>query len=181
MFTRNFYNIGMTDKSSSSGGCYFRNYRGDYVRVNSKGSGDANKSVGVQMNPENTMYDYNSSGLQKTYGFCDIVFGSGTNEESLEDCTLQYISPSGFSSVSIGYDVTENGEDFVISRYKIIKYTGSDPVTITEIGLMGGVGNGSSNYYKPMLVYRKLLDEPIIITPGMTFTLTIDVGTPVEE
>ena len=111
-----------------------------------------------------------------SYGVC---FGNGTAPESYNDYTM-----SGELMTSYTESQTITGSEDELGCTKTALYTitnsGSEPFTISEVGLIGYVYVRSADYssryiYDNILLERTLLDVPITIEAGgvgqVTYTL----------
>lgn len=102
-----------------------------------------------------------------------LMVGTGTTTPTSTDYTLESPIESNLTHVSSacskGYNSTTNKSSYVITR--TFTYTGSSNITITEIGVFHN-GRDASNYYA-FLLSRELLDTPLTVSPGETFTVTM--------
>ena len=102
-----------------------------------------------------------------------VCFGDGTTSPTEDDYNL-----SGNIITTISTTVTRsrtNDEDGVIqSAVYTITNTGSESITISEIGMFGYWYTNSSNY-TTYLLERTLLDTPVTIEPGGVGQVTYNI------
>lgn len=112
------------------------------------------------------------SGFQNGMGMTGIMLGTGSTPEDYDDYRLSSIITSGLSLNSQTGSITPTE----ITADNHVKwstdFTISDSVghTIREYGIVVGGYNGSPG---PILIYRKVLDEPVIIEAGGSLKLKI--------
>ena len=103
----------------------------------------------------------------------NIVIGSGTTPPVATDTKIENEIINNISYVVLTTTIdTTNG---IITYDKIMKNNGSDTITINELGLTWAIGteSWSSHTGYQVLVYREVLDTPLIGEPGETFTVSI--------
>lgn len=114
------------------------------------------------------------------YGTSNLVVGSGTTPVTASDYKIESeITSLSFVACTYEYD-TESG---TVTRRKTMTNTSSETITISEIGLVGFVGVASnatttSASESPYLGYREVLESPITVAPGETFTVTVTLQFP---
>lgn len=109
-----------------------------------------------------------------TTGIGTFGFGTGVTLPTKLDYDLEsLIDDSKFSIVSAN---TSFAEDQTTLRQQIV-YSGTDSVTISEIGYFYnyGTSNGSAVYYFPILIARQVI-EPMTIKPNDTFQVSMIIG-----
>jgi hypothetical protein len=100
-----------------------------------------------------------------------FVFGTGENSASLTDhqLTSRVDGNGDFTQVSARKESQANTRKLIFTS--VWEYTGSDPITIKEIGL---VNNNSGN---KIMVDRTVLESPITVdSEHTTFTISLTIG-----
>lgn len=105
---------------------------------------------------------FQPSGVVFTTTSAGIVLGTGTTPPTIHDYRLESQITSGLTSqVSTLVDEDNN------RIYKItLISTSEDPITIGEIGIMGGFYASERSGYNYALIERTVLDEPVTIPAG---------------
>jgi len=180
MFTRNFYNIPFAISCVGYMSSRFQNVYGSIIgtqlnRYRAKNSGYGFISYDLRTD----MFNYKSGNIAY-YNQCDIVFGSDDSEETFDDYKLDFIDPTGIQYLS-QYRTQVEGYEPTYNFSKTWKSNKSEPFTIREVGFVCPLGyqnwgSSDTNWGGPMLIYRKKLDEPIIVNPGDIFTLSLSLG-----
>ena len=114
------------------------------------------------------------SELGNTTNVGTFAFGAGTTEAKKSDVDLENtISESGFAITS----ATRQFEEDRTTLKQQITYSGSDEITISELGYFYnyGTSNGGSVYYFPILIAREVI-QPITIRRGDTFQISMIIG-----
>jgi len=153
----------------------------------------------VSIKPCDTNRSSSTGAGEALYGCSMVVLGSGTEEVDFTDYKLSSIlattdfSINTISTYCEGYDVDNN---LIISV--IVNGTASKGITISEVGITKSVLKSSTIYidggakfkcsyskvqpteayssnFRNVLVVRELLDEPIVLSAGDTFNVTIKV------
>lgn len=114
------------------------------------------------------------SELDITANVGTFAFGTGTSEVTKSDFDLESaISDTNFSIESATRQFNEDRT----TLNQQIKYSGSDEITITELGYFYnyGTSNGSSVYYFPILIAREKI-EPIKVKQNDIFQVSMIIG-----
>lgn len=101
-------------------------------------------------------------------------FGTGLKEPTIDDyCLESAINDDVFVSVQgiTSYDPNTYGSVITISQ--VYKYTGIEPITISEIGLFRAVQHEGTRNFSPILLIRDILSNPITVSNGDVFTVTM--------
>lgn len=112
------------------------------------------------------------AGFQNGMGMTGLMFGSGNTAENYDDYKLDSLITSGLALNSQTGTITPTQ----ITADNHVKWETdfaiSDSVghTIREYGIVVGGYNGSPG---PILIYRKVLDEPVVTEPGGSLKLKI--------
>ena len=98
----------------------------------------------------------------------NIIVGTGTTPVTSSDYKIENEITKNLicDSISLSY----NYADGKIYIKKTMTNTGSETITINEIGM---TANNCSYDNCQFLVYREVLETPIVVAPGETFTVTI--------
>lgn len=118
----------------------------------------------------NTLYTSNNANI--------LYFGTGTKEATVSDYKLQ--SPIEGDVFTPGSASTIHNNNYPGS-YTITQsyvYTGDSDVTITEIGLINSVSKSanSSDGYARLLMAREVLENPITVSKGQQFVVTMTIN-----
>lgn len=126
--------------------------------------------------PVNAIVSQTATTWTNEYYWSNLVVGSGTTPVTMEDYRIESeITTLSCLSVSVSYD-PENG---TVTYDKTIKNTSSGTITVSEIGIVGlmkyysSVHTSNSGTTFPVLCYREVLDTPIVVAPGESFTVSI--------
>lgn len=181
----------------------FKNWDGQNVRswgnvyagwAITQGDIDINRDYGIpDFSTESDWLDSNKvfyTGTRNTYtestDWWVLAIGSGSTSPTKSDYKLENWIPT--SKVKfISSRVTQNKNyldydeppEFIFNYATTYKNVSSDPVTVSEIGLVVGTPNWSSptgseqNKKVKILLARNVLDNPITIQPGELYTFTM--------
>lgn len=125
--------------------------------------------------PYKGMFSQNSnwtSSQTTSYPFANIIIGSGTTPPQATDYQIENELYTNISFIALTCDIdTTNGS---IRYEKTMKNNSDTEITISEMGLTWPVSNTYNSYtgYQ-ILVYREVLDTPLAVQPGETFTVSI--------
>lgn len=111
------------------------------------------------------------------YGSAFVAVGFGDTAESPDDYGLadgNYSNPL-LSVSAYGKNASAVGD--ILNLYANYRNNGNSNVTVREVGIIGNpTGNsqatGSNNV---CLLYRKVLDTPVVIAPGETYSFSYNV------
>lgn len=106
-----------------------------------------------------------------------IIFGTGSTAPSVNDLGLAHKWTTNISRISLTngsriYDDTTHTATKTITT--TVQNTGSNPVTITEWGIVGRAWRGTNNNFD-VLMYRALLDTPVTLNQYESATLTVTI------
>lgn len=118
------------------------------------------------------------STLYTSYDANILYFGTGTKETTVSDYKLQSpIEDDVFTpgSASTVYNTNYPG-NYTITQSFV--YNGSTDVTITEVGLINSVAKSasSSDGYARLLMAREVLENPITVSKGQQFVVTMTIS-----
>lgn len=165
MLTRNFYHsllAAFTKKTITNG---FTDYTGAVKNA-------SYSSSWMNMIALSGIYNLLTGGMSATWG---VRIGSGSTPATLDDFALESVITTGYSVVnqSSSSIITESDNGAVYSTYAVTN-TSTTPLKISEIGLFGTLFyEGTSKVFG--LLDRTVLDEPIVINPGETKSLTYTI------
>ena len=101
-------------------------------------------------------------------------FGTGLKEPTVDDyCLESAINDDVFVTVqgTTAYNPSIYGSDITILQ--AYKYTGVKPITISEVGLFRAVQHENTRKFSPILLMRDVLSNPITVSNGDVFTVTM--------
>lgn len=109
-------------------------------------------------------------------GYGGVFFGNGTTPPTLDDKTLSGdVISTITTTASAVSSIDENGNPQITASYTISN-TGSEPVTISEVGLFEGLSNWGF-----VMIERTLLETPVTIAAGgigqVTYTIKFNYPT----
>lgn len=116
--------------------------------------------------------------LRSSYdAYGGIVLGNGNAPVSFDDYKLSGDVLTTVSAPSATPEITLDDNGFTATVTHTITNTGTEEITISEIGLMAKASN-SSSAYRGVLVERTVLDNPIKIPAGgigqVTYTFSFN-------
>jgi hypothetical protein len=159
--------------SGNSGGLTFTNYDGkskEYAKYLSS-------NVPIHLLYALTFSNANTvcTAVASTAG---VVFGNGADAVSMDDHELSGNVISTINTTAADVSSHEVGCAEKVMIYTVTN-TGSESITISEIGYYGAVGTGTTSTYA--LLERTLLETPITIEPGgvgqVTYTIRMNYPT----
>lgn len=98
-----------------------------------------------------------------SYNGYGVVFGDGTTEVSKDDNKLSGNVITTISGTAVSQDTCDDAQAIKSTLFTITN-TGTEPVTISEIGYFGAVG--FKTFYTNAMFERTLLETPVTIPPG---------------
>lgn len=178
MFTKNWYAILNTAMTGSPTKCKCTD---GSMKSNSREPSAAGIGIGAPASSSSNYYSAPTLHYLKTgYVGGGVVIGDGTAEPSADDYKMSGSLVTKFASTA---DVTkkDSADGCVLTALYTITNTGSEDITISEIGLTA-CGDGNPHIASHMaLIERTLLEIPVTIPPGGVgqITYTIEVKHPV--
>lgn len=154
---------------------------GKYSSVTLKTFGGSSKtfSTNVFFDALNDALFYEMDSLGSTQGN-GLVFGDGTTSPTLDDYQLSGTTHSSIglsTSVGVTYDCAGNVKKTAVCT---ITNNGTEEITISEMGYVGYIKQGTTSAYNHYLLDRTLLDSPITIPAGgvgqITYTIEFNIG-----
>lgn len=111
-----------------------------------------------------------------------VIFGTGTTPATPDDYNLESIITDGFSCAQGDVSITRNADCMGVVVTHGITNTGSEPLSISEVGTLGKVFKGTStSNMAVVLLDHTVLEEPIVINPGdskqVTYTIRMNYPT----
>lgn len=169
MLTNNyklFVNRSLNYKSNVAGwGKNLININGTTVKI------DYNPNNGTFINGvfgAYTLEDLENNKTNKSYS--SIFIGTGTNDERLEDFTLESIIPDSDLVINGANDSFSEGKFFFT---KTFTYIGVNEITINEIAFYKSLYDGLTPH--TFCLARQLI-KPLTVSNGDTFTVTMVIG-----
>lgn len=159
----------------SSADTDYKNYSGD---IRTQTNSISNDCLGFGNTSTSNYYSATMRVVRTSVGsYGGVIFGTGTAQPTIDDYKLSgNIISTIVASVSYTRTVTEDST--VFQCVYTLTNTGTEEITIGEIGLIGGSGSYESN---KMLVERTVLDSPVTIPAGgvgqVTYTITFNYPT----
>ena len=148
----------------------YDNYDGVYGRPS-----DKNDIVSVA---KDGLWFRNMTTILTSYKGYGVVFGDGTTEVSKDDNKLSGNVITTISGTAVSQDTCDDAQAIKSTLFTIIN-TGTEPVTISEIGYFGAVGY--KTFYTNAMLERTLLETPVTIPAGgvgqVTYTIRLNYPT----
>lgn len=107
-------------------------------------------------------------------GYGLLVVGSNDETEQISNNKITIIDDSQFSTVSS--QATTDVRSGQILYTRTMTYNGVEPVEIKEVGFYFNSKGGSSSPSAMVLLAREVLDSPITVHNGDTFTVSMTIG-----
>lgn len=107
-----------------------------------------------------------------------MCFGTGTTEAKISDYKLESPIEDNVFTPSNASTISNNNYPGNITITQSFVYTGSSDITITEVGLINSVNKSSttSDSYQRLLLVREILENPITVSKGQQFTITMTIS-----
>ncbi len=104
------------------------------------------------------------------------IFGFGTSDstEALSDITVQGFDDNANFTIQNGSKSGASADNPKVTFTETFLYSGESPMEIKEVGLFHK-GTSSGGVY-PIMVAREVLDNPITVNNGDTFTVSMIIG-----
>jgi hypothetical protein len=134
-------------------------------------------SSNAYYNPLNHMNGYANDNIKLSYASSNLVIGGGDTPVTYDD----YALVSKFASSQVQYvrhQTVQNTtflEDQVMYETKYQKvFMALEEITVKEIGIeYGSLRDSAANAYNTTLVYREVLDNPIVVPANTNFIITL--------
>lgn len=191
MFLRNYDNIMLVNcirpKISSSSSNYIASsnatyFADGYYNIKSTSAAISNITAAIYCNEVNPAFSMSTEGIclgdgneSVTYDDYKLSGNLVTNKLVQVTRTVKYDSETGKWKVTLIASYSNTGStDITISEWGMWKYNyGTSQTTSSP-----SYSNSSSSCY---LVFREVLDEPIVIEAGTTATLTFSIDIPMPN
>lgn len=130
-------------------------------------------------------YDYSAASFYRgyanttaTYNQRTIHFGSGTTPVTANDYKMESEITTGLTYIGVSHNyLIDDGQVIYNLTYK---NSGSSEITISELGIscyviygQSSQSTSSSRYAGRVLIYHEILDNPLTVLAGETFTVSI--------
>ena len=103
----------------------------------------------------------------------NIIVGTGTTPPAADDYCMESEIVDGLTCQSSEWRMHDDGR---LIYYKTMTNNSGATLTITEVGLAEFWCTSGSTYiatHPQVLVMREVLEEPIVVEPGETFTVSV--------
>lgn len=105
-------------------------------------------------------------------GLVSFLLGDGTTEPESTDYALDSDITSSFSNISVIESSVATSDDLTTTFTITGTNSTSQNLTIAEIGYVKSIYYAQTSGTIPVMMARELLDEPLIVAPDETFTIT---------
>lgn len=126
-----------------------------------------------------TYYDITQNETGQNSGEPTFGFGSGTKEPSIDDFSLESVfADNVFIVESSNYTVDNSYKPKYIFTITY-KYTGTDIITISEVGLFSKqtlAVTSTDHIAVPLMLAREVLETPITVSNSDVFTVTMTLS-----
>ena len=171
MFTKYWYQAIIAHVTNTSR--YFRSINDTSVEWNSSQLQKITR-IGYDINDYGTPSIYRPRTSLTTYG--GVIFGDGATPPTLNDYKL---SGNLITSINTTASVLKFKDDYTgthtIEAEYTVNNTGTQSITIREIGLIAAGGASSSQIDMKCLLERTVLDSPVIIPRGGSAVITYTI------
>lgn len=184
---KNLQNINTLSRALYTGGIYAVDMSHDPIKGTNGTSRmyiipNSSSANGFTYPPSNGIHSQTATGYDSSY-YTNLVVGSGTTPVTEDDYCLES-EITTLSSVAV--TTSRNCANGTVTYKKTMTNTSSDAITVSEIGIAfiavyATSGTSSSGTAFPVLAFREVLDTPITVAAGDTFTITITHQLPVSE
>lgn len=99
-----------------------------------------------------------------------LIIGSGTTPVQRSDYMIEKEIVDGVSVVSSGVVLDERTKS--VNYVKTMRNNGESDITVNEVGFAVSAVINTGTTRRHVLVYREVLDTPIVAAPGETFTVS---------
>ena len=121
-----------------------------------------------------TYYDITLDESRQYADEATFGFGSGTKEPSVDDFSLESVfADNVFTVETFNYNVENNSYKPKYMFTITYKYTGTDTITISEVGMFTKLSISASVTTAPLMLARDVLETPITVSNGDVFTVTM--------
>ena len=152
---------------------YHNNTNEKLININGSATGGYISSGGASFTQSITGMNANPPAnlLTLSAGYSILDIGFGNTPESASDYVLADGNAQNqcLTVVSYGKNTAALGE--ILNNYLNVRNDGGSNVTVTEIGFYGDcTGSSSTAGNNTSLLYRKVLETPVTIAPGETYS-----------
>lgn len=128
----------------------------------------------------NSVYNLNSYSSNSSYSYNKLLvinFGSGNTEPTIDDYDLEkeYKYTTNLRQLEIQFSREYNNNTLTLKKILKGRYVAITDMTIKELGLSAGCD------YTRILISRDVLSEPLVVTAGQTFSVTLTIEEKLED
>lgn len=107
-------------------------------------------------------------------GASALLIGKNDAEETEDDYTLDFVPSADLIHLEVTTVTSVSNNKATNTIIRTFIYTGSETITIREVGLFQSI-NIATGTSTPLLIMRKVLENPITVSNGETFTVTLEI------
>ena len=154
--------------------------KGTDYNTYSGGSGNNTKeSIGRLLFNDNSTYGY----FGGSYGHACVEVGGGDTAPAMTDYNLvdsnYWRSSSSPKLTKTAGDVIARGDDDLISMQTVFTNNTESNITVKEVGLYANMSTTNEAYMFGLFA-RKVLDTPVTIAPGETYSFIYTIKMPLS-
>ena len=124
-----------------------------------------------------TYYDLTLDTSRQYANEATFGFGSGTKEPNIDDFSLESVfADNVFTVETFNYNVENNSYKPKYMFTITYKYTGTDTITISEVGMFTKLSISASVTTAPLMLARGVLETPITVSNNDIFTVTMTLS-----
>ena len=185
---RKIFGALLSNRTQTSSGSYSNVGYGDLKLVNSNGetakdffnNTNAYPSIlfGYETTSRNVDINYNDMDADSSYNHSriGICFGKGTEKETLDDYTLTSLENNPKCK---SLQVLRADASFIMQVISTVTNPTNENITINEIGIglwgYGKTGLTSNRWKEQVLIFRRVLENPVTILPDESYTFAISL------
>lgn len=109
-----------------------------------------------------------------------IVVGSGNAPETKEDYTIEDLTPQ-FSHIGNSYSCSIKENRLEHTWVRVLRNDTESDIVVREIGFIEKSYATFTSASYPFLVFRKVLENEVTVSPGNTITINLVIGEGVED
>lgn len=111
------------------------------------------------------LFPHEAKDVKTTHDY-GVIFGDGTVAPAKTDYKLSGNIISTISNTTSEFSHRTSGEKTTFISTFVLRNTGSEPITISEVGWVGSFSVSGTTSSKRFLLDRALLDSPVTIPAG---------------
>lgn len=140
---------------------------------------DSGLNLGTFSYNKKTYYDIMLNENSLNMNGAVFGLGSGTREPSIDDFSLESVFDDNVFIVETFNCVVDNSYKPKYIFTITYKYTGTDTITISEVGMFTKIelaATSTGHYAAPLMLAREVLETPITVSNGDIFTVTMTLS-----